>query len=116
MALFEIRNVKVSGISAGVPKHVECNLNYHVSDNYTPEAFVESTGVLERRIGDFTTSDLCYAAAEKLITDLNWDKNDIDALIFVSQMGDYILPATACVLHGRLGLNKECMAFDIKMG
>lgn len=72
--------------------------------------------MLERRIGDFTTSDLGYEAAEKLIADLGWNKDEIDGLIFVSQNADYIEPATACILQDRLGLSKDCYATDIALG
>ena len=37
-------------------------------------------------------------------------------LIFCSQGADYILPATACVLHQRLGLRSDCGAFDYSLG
>jgi 3-oxoacyl-[acyl-carrier-protein] synthase-3 len=59
---------------------------------------------------------LCYHAAEQLISDLGWSKSEIDALIFVSQYPDYILPATACILQDRLGLSKECYALDMSLG
>lgn len=121
MAFFEFKNVRIAGISAGVPKYVASNLHPladdGISSEYTPEAFVETTGVLERRLSDnLTTSDLCYNAAEKLIADLGWDKSEIEALVFVSQTADYILPATACILQDRLGLSKECYAEDIALG
>ena len=121
MAFLEIKNVRIAGIAAGVPKFVASNLHPldddGVSRDYSPEAFVETTGVLERRISDkLTTSDLCFEAAEHLISDLNWDKSEIEALIFVSQTADYILPATACILQDRLGLSKECYAEDIALG
>lgn len=34
----------------------------------------------------------------------------------MTQTPAYILPATSCVLHGKLGLNKECAALDINLG
>lgn len=118
MAFIEVRNVSIKGISAGVPRRVIDNIkefnNY--SQEYTAEAFVESTGVKERRIDNLTTSDLCVPAAEKLIQDLGWDKKDIDAIVFVSQTHDYILPATACIIQERLGLSKECYAMDLSLG
>lgn len=121
MAFLEFRNVRIAGIAAGVPKNIASNLHPleddGISSEYTPEAFVETTGVLERRISDrLTTSDLCYEAANKLISDLKWDKSEIEALIFVSQTADYILPATACILQDRLGLSRECYAEDIALG
>lgn len=121
MAFFEFKNVRIAGIAAGVPKTVVSNLDPQsedaVSADYAPKDFVEMTGVLERHVSKtLTTSDLCYEAAEKLIADLGWDKSEIEAIIFVSQSPDYILPATACILQDRLGLSKECYAEDIALG
>lgn len=117
MALFEFKNVRIAGISAGVPKNVVSNLEIKdISKDYDAEAFVETTGVKERRLGDFTASDLSFAAAEKLIADIGWEKSEIDALIFVSQHADYILPATACTLQERLGLSKQSYCMDVSLG
>ncbi|ANJ71602.1 ketoacyl-ACP synthase III [Ralstonia insidiosa] len=63
-----------------------------------------------------TAADLCFQAADKLLARLSWDKSTVDALIFVSQTPDYRLPATACVLQGRLGLGTACAAFDVNLG
>lgn len=118
MAFLDFKNVRIAGISAGVPKKVFCNLDMKdMSSDYDAAAFVETTGVKERRLDDrFTTSDLCVPAAEKLIADLGWDKSEIEALIFVSQTTDYYLPATACIVQDRLGLSKECYATDVVIG
>ncbi len=121
MAFLEFKNIRIAGIAAGVPSFVASNLHPleddSTSKDYSPEAFVETTGVLERRLSDkLTTSDLCFAAAEQLISDLCWEKSEIEALVFVSQTADYILPATACILQDRLGLSKECYAEDIALG
>lgn len=121
MAFLEFKNVRIAGISAGVPVNVVSNYSLKsgkdISTDYTPEAFVETTGVKERRCSEtLTTSDLCFAAAEKLIAELGWDKKEIEALIFVSQTADYVLPATACILQDRLGIPKECYAEDIALG
>jgi len=61
-------------------------------------------------------SDLCFAAAERLLADLSWLRESVNILVFVSQTPDYVLPATSCSLHGRLGLSKRCATFDINMG
>lgn len=118
MAFLEFKNVRIAGVSAGVPKRKVCNLDIKdISADYDSAAFVETTGVLERRLDEaLTTSDLCVAAAERLIGDLGWDKADVDGLIFVSQTTDYYLPATACIVQDRLGLSKECYAEDIVLG
>ena len=70
MAFLEFKNIRVAGIAAGVPKTIVKNEGDAVqSKDYDAEAFVALTGVKERRLGTFTTSDLCYAAAERLISD-----------------------------------------------
>lgn len=118
MAFLEFKNVRIAGVSAGVPKRKVCNLDIKdISADYDSAAFVETTGVLERRIDEaLTTSDLCVAAAEKLLADLGWDKSEVGGVIFVSQTTDYYLPATACIVQDRLGLSRECYAEDIVLG
>lgn len=121
MAFFEFKNVRIAGIAAGVPENIVSNYTLRqgvdISVDYTPEAFVETTGVQERRCSDtLCTSDLCFASAERLIADLQWDKSEIGAIVFVSQTADYFLPATACLLQDRLGLSKECYAEDVALG
>lgn len=119
MAYLHFPNLKISGISACVPKNVEENASFYNQrwgSGY--EDFVATTGVERAHRGDASicTSDLCYEAAEKLIADLGWDKSEIEALVFVTQTPDYILPATSCILQDRLGLSKSCMALDISLG
>ncbi|MBQ9641781.1 MAG: ketoacyl-ACP synthase III [Bacteroidaceae bacterium] len=121
MAFLEFNNVRIAGMSAGVPRNIASNLHPSKDDNfsneYTPEDFVKTTGVLERRTSNtLTTSDLCYAAAERLIIDLGWERSEIEGLVFVSQTPDYVLPATACILQDRLGLSRECYAADVSLG
>lgn len=118
MAFLEFKNVRIAGISAAVPKHIEnAEDNPFISSDYNYEDFIKSTGIRSRRIDEnLTSSDLCSAAAERLISDLGWDKKEIDVLIFVSQGPDYIIPSTACVLQDRLGLSKECYASEVPLG
>ena len=117
MAFLKFKNVRIAGFSAGVPKKTINNLDLKdLSKNYDAAAFVETTGVKERRVDDFTTSDLCIVAAEQLIKDLNWNKSEIEAIIFVSQTRDYQVPATSCIIQDKLGLSIECYAIDIELG
>ena len=122
MAFCEFKNVRIAGVAAGVPKNVISNLTLsaekgEISSEYTPEAFVELTGVKERHVSDrLTTSDLGFAAAQRLLADLQWEKSEIEALVFVSQTADYFLPCTACILQDKLGLSKECYAADVALG
>jgi len=118
MPFFSINNIQVSGIAAAVPKEIESNWDYDLLTDSEKKLLIKTTGVEERRISPkgLTTSDLCYKAAEKLIQELTWQKEDIQIIIFLSQSRDYYLPATSIILQDRLGLSKNCMAFDIGLG
>ena len=118
MALFSLNNVAVRGVASCVPKEIVKNADYPLFSPEDALKFSTSTGVFQKRKADAqtTTSDLCYHAAEKLISQLRWEKESIDALIFVSQTPDYILPATACILQDRLGLSIDTYAMDISLG
>lgn len=82
------------------------------------KSIVKMAGVRERRVvsAGETASDLAYWAARRLLEGRGIDPQEIDLLIYATQTGDYQIPATACVMHGRLGLSERCAAFDINLG
>src|SRR4051812_22391882 len=106
MALLALKSIKLSGISACVPSNTVSNSNYEWLDESERKLLIKTVGVSEKRIAppNVTTADLCFDAAEKLIADLEWNRAEIGALIFVSQSGDYLVPATGVILQNRLGL------------
>jgi len=118
MAFLKIENIKISGISACVPKQIEENNSFPLFDDSAYKNFVSTTGVERKRktAPDVCTSDLCVSAAETLISDLNWNKDEISILVLVTQSPDYILPATSPIIQNRLGLSKDCYALDISLG
>jgi len=117
MAYLEIKNVRIAGLSAAVPKEVEENISLSMFNEDEAANFISTTGVERRHISkDRLVSDLCFEASERLMKDLNWQKDEIDALILVTQCPDYILPATSCILQNRLGLSQECYCLDISLG
>lgn len=118
MSFLSIPNVKVSGISACVPKKRIAVKDYHLFDDEEAKNFSKVTGVISRRIAsdNTTASDLCFNAAETLINDLGWVKEEIDCLIFVSQTPDYQIPATSPILQNKLGLSQNCYTLDISLG
>lgn len=120
MVCSEFHNIKVAGIATAVPKMREV-----IAEKYGPvfgekavQQFSQTTGVVERRVSlkEQTSSDLACAAAEKLLSDKGIERDAIGICIYVTQTPDYPIPATACVLHKRLGLPKDCIAFDVNLG
>lgn len=118
MALFSIDNVKLSGVAACVPAKSESNLDFDLVNDSEKDLLIKTTGIENRRVAKkgMATSDLCEKAASKLISELKWNKEEINLLIFVSQSRDYYLPSTSIILQNKLGLPKTSMAFDIGLG
>jgi 3-oxoacyl-[acyl-carrier-protein] synthase-3 len=76
---------------------------------------LERSGVKSRPVAipGTTALDLAYEAANKLLNQLKCPSSEIDALIFCTQTPDYVLPPNSSLLHGRLNLASDVMAFDI---
>ena len=119
MAFLTYQGIGITAMAAAVPKQIINNYEY---TEYFPadqvKEVVDKVGIYERRFADENTcsSDLCFAAAEKLFEDNNIDRSEIDLLIFISQTPDYRMPATSITLQHRLGLSGSCIAFDINLG
>jgi 3-oxoacyl-[acyl-carrier-protein] synthase III len=115
--------VRVDG--ARIAGLVSCVPPRRIDNEYFLEAFGDSvadttkmTGVRTRYWVDegVTASDLCTAAAVTLLDGLDWPRDSVDAVIFVSQTPDYRLPATAGVIQAKLGLRPAIIGLDINLG
>lgn len=110
-------NVKIESIACCIPKRSFSIFEYLDGLLSEKEArrVAKGTGFKNLRITEetVTTADLCYSAALKC---LNEKKDDIDALIFVTQTPDYYLPATSHILQERLNLNNNIFCLDINEG
>lgn len=119
MPYFKFNNLKISAVATAVPTHVRKveEFNEVFGEDHVRH-FTESTGIKQFRQSaeHQTASDFCYVAAEKIVSEKAIERNSVGALVFVAHSTDYRRPATACVLHKRLGLNKDCAAFDISLG
>jgi 3-oxoacyl-[acyl-carrier-protein] synthase-3 len=118
MALAALHRARIAGIASAVPKEVVSNSDYTVLSEEQREKIIKYTGIRFRRWAPkaLTCSDLCFAAAEKLLPELGWERDSVEAVVFVSQTADYPFPATAQILQNRLGLPKSCLAFDVNLG
>jgi 3-oxoacyl-[acyl-carrier-protein] synthase-3 len=119
MAQVTLNNVRYAGMATCVPKRVLSNL-----DDCPPqlragrERMVRNIGINERRIcAEWQCfSDLAFDATERLLSELDWKREEIDALIVVTQSPDYLIPATAIILQDRLKLSQSTIAFDVNLG
>lgn len=119
MAIFNFNNIRITGMSCVVPKNTVHPDDY--KDRFGEEEvekFKTMTGIkMSRQTSKFqTASDLCYTAADYLIKEKNIDKSEIGALVMGTHSPDYRRPASAFIIHKRLGLSTEVAAFDIALG
>ena len=119
MPYLNFHNIRIAAICAAVPKQTIKVESFSTQFGVEKVAkFIETTGIRQfRKTAEHqTASDLCFSAAENIIAQKTVSRDEIGALIFVAHSADYRRPATACVLHKRLRLQKNCMAFDISLG
>ena len=111
--------IYIKNISSYVPKEFV--------DNYkNAERFSESPDFIDTKIGaaklprisgDSNTSDLAVKAVEALLNKTQLAKEEIDAVVVVSQNGDFGgLPHTSALVQGKLGLKSNISCFDIGLG
>ncbi len=119
MAQATLKAARIAGIATAVPARRFDNLKETTA---FPQAEVQKVtkmaGVAARHVADETlcSTDLCDAAARRLLTDIGWEPASVDALIFVTQTPDYLMPSSACIMHRRLALSDRCAAFDVGLG
>ena len=118
MARWEIKNVNIAGVAMAVPEHTVKTADIDLFTQEEADIFDNTVGIKSRHIAPDTmcASDMCQAAGEKLLEELGWAKDSVDALIFESVTGDYRTPPTSCLLQDRMGLSEDCFCVDIPMG
>lgn len=62
------------------------------------------------------TSDLCIKGLTYLFEEGLLQKEEIDALILVTQSPDYFMPPTSNIIQGKLGLKQDMICLDINQG
>ena len=85
-----------------------------ISTEVTGSWIVEKTGIRERRVAaaDEATSDLAVKAAERALAAAGLPADQLDVLIVATSTPDQPIPATACLVQGRLGAHRAA-AFDV---
>ena len=109
-----ISGVRLAQLACAVPPTVVTNERFTSAFGAEQmQKFEKMVGVKERRMTseDETTATLAVRAAESIT-----GVKDVDAVLFVSQTPDRVLPATACIIHQKLGLKSDCIAYDINLG
>lgn len=115
----EYRNISIAGVAAAAPKRTIHNMDF--ADMFEPHHIkrqIKLSGIDSRHICDRgqQASGLATVAARELLARLQWDKDDIRVLVFVTQSPEVATPATAMLIQKRLGIGTDCIAFDVNLG
>jgi 3-oxoacyl-[acyl-carrier-protein] synthase-3 len=118
MASVALDNVRLRGVASCVPKTIIGNLDCPDALKSERERLIRNIGIEQRRIcwPWQCFSDLALEAAERLLEAVQWKREEVDALIIVTQSPDYLIPATAIILQDRLKLRTSTIAYDINLG
>nr|WP_319398899.1 ketoacyl-ACP synthase III [uncultured Carboxylicivirga sp.] len=112
---------KITGILTVVPenevKFEDTIDNYNFSQRQSKQ-LGKIMGYDRQRIvkEGVTVSELCVYGLNYLFDQNLLNKNDIDALLLVTESPDYILPPTSNVIQGILGLKTDMICLDINQG
>lgn len=117
----EFSNKKISGILTIVPKREVSFDDEMARYNFSPAKSMklkqlmgyEKHCIVEDNV---CSSDLCEYGLNYLFEKKLLKKDDIDALILVTQTPDQIMPPTSNILQGKLGLKKDMLCLDISQG
>ncbi|MFQ3675569.1 MAG: beta-ketoacyl-ACP synthase III [Endomicrobiia bacterium] len=107
--------VKIVSTGMYIPPKVLTNADLEKIVDTTDEWITTRTGIKERHIVEenISTSDIATLAAQDAIKNANISVEDIDAIIVATITQDMFFPSTACLVHQKLGIQKEVLAFDI---
>lgn len=61
-------------------------------------------------------SDLAEFGFRRLFSEGRLRSEEIDALVYVTLSPDHFMPPTSCILHGKLGLRRDCFCMDVAQG
>jgi 3-oxoacyl-[acyl-carrier-protein] synthase-3 len=108
---------KIKSIEYYLPKNIYANSDLEADfPGWAANKIEEKVGIRERHIASDceTALDLAFEASEKVLN--NFDRNQIDFVLFCTQSPDYFLPTSACILQDKLKLRTNIGALDYNLG
>ncbi len=118
---FSFKHKRISGILTILPKKAVKFEDEMANYSFSPAKCMKlklAMGYNEHRIAEPSqcSSDFCKFGLQYLFDNKLLCKDDIDALLFVSQSADYYMPPTSNLIHGHFGLKQDCLCMDINQG
>ena len=119
--LSSLPNLRIAGIAVAYgeeTRRLRDEVGLYGGDPAQVDRIARTVGLESRSVAapGTTALDLGERAARRLLTGLDVDPTSLDAILFVTQTSDHSQPANANLLHGRLGLSKAAIAYDLNQG
>jgi 3-oxoacyl-[acyl-carrier-protein] synthase-3 len=112
---------RITGILTVLPKN-EVSFDDEVGNyNFSSAKSLKLKSIMgfdKRRVvnEDTCVSDLCIKGIDYLLEKGLVEKEEVDALILVTQSPDYLMPPTSNIIQGKLGLKSDMICLDINQG
>ncbi|MDR3218565.1 MAG: ketoacyl-ACP synthase III [Dysgonamonadaceae bacterium] len=118
---FTFRNKRISGILTVLPKQEIKFEDEMAQYNFPPAKSLKlklAMGYNKHRIVEAGTnvSDLCVYGIDYLLNEGLLEKDDISALLLVTQSPEHFLPPTSNIIQGKLELGTDVLCMDINQG
>lgn len=106
--------IKLLGTGLYVPDVVVSNDDLTKLVDTSDTWIRERTGICSRRIAvRETLLDMALEASRRALADAKVEPNEVDLLIVATLTGEVVMPSTACLVQGHLGI-RDALAFDIR--
>ena len=115
------QNKRISGVLSVLPKREVAFEEEMENYNFSPAKSMKlklAMGYNKHRIVDEGTnvSDMCVHGINYLLDKGLLKREDISALVLVTQSPEHFMPATSSIIHGKLELNTDVLCMDINQG
>lgn len=119
--VYKFEHVKIDSV-IGITGKKQLNLHEYAKSHNLD---LNLLGRLQRSLGfesvrvidkPLTVSDLCVAGAKNIISHSSISFSDVDAIIFVSQTPDQLVPGTTYGMQPQLELRKDVLTMDLVQG
>ena len=111
--------IGIEALSVYIPNNSIDNRKRLEQFDITADFLEKKTGMIyvARRGESEDTSDMCCTVIERLLTQEDINREEIDCLVVCTQNPDgFGLPHTSAIVHGKMNLPVSCAVFDVSLG
>ena len=111
-----MKNAIILGTGSYLPTNNVTNDDLAKTVDTSDEWIVQRSGIRSRHFAaeGEATSDMALNAAHKALEAANVDASDLGGIIVATTTPDLTFPSTAAIVQSKLGIETQCMAFDVQ--